>query len=338
MTLSADIYGSHCYAALRAPVEPYPVTLAIWHRPETHPDWATVIGMSNEDGSNRIEIETLAGKVASYTVIGATYEETGTFTIDLGAWHHLALVGRRDNLREIWVNGILRDVLTTSLSGFGLTRMYCGGTWYASSWLSIIDGQIAHPAIWQAALSPDQLGRLARGASPKSIARPALRFYARLQGLALERDEIGGRHLSATNATPSIRPFGFAPHVRLPYEDPLATGATVFLFSALDEVSADDADYIWTATPNASVTLSLSDVIDPASSAGHIVRYRARRGSSNCSIKAELLQSSTVIAEWTDSLSEAFATFSHTLTSGEADSLSPTTGYYRNLRLRLTAL
>lgn len=53
-------------------------------------------------------------------------------------------------------------------------------------------------------------------------------------------------------------------------------GTTTAIFDQIDEVSADDADYIRTVlTPTNDVYVTrLTSVEDPQSSTGHIVRYR----------------------------------------------------------------
>lgn len=111
-------------------------------------------------------------------------------------------------------------------------------------------------------------------------------------------------------------------------------------YALIDESSADDADYIqftWSGAAN-ECEVGLSAISTPASTSGHIVRYRVREASlpsfvypTNLSVS--LLEGATVIASdligvgivgttWTD--------FSFNLSSTEAGNISD----YSNLSLK----
>jgi hypothetical protein len=56
---------------------------------------------------------------------------------------------------------------------------------------------------------------------------------------------------------------------------PSFTGSPTELYAMLDEVSADDADYIYTGDAT-TARVALNSVTDPSSSSGHVVHYRCR--------------------------------------------------------------
>ena len=110
------------------------------------------------------------------------------------------------------------------------------------------------------------------------------------------------------------------------------------LYDKLDEASADDADYISTAALVAAetpVTLGIQAGSAPAS-AGTSVSVRAALLSASygsATLRSELLQGTTVIATWTDTVSSTTpATLTHTLTSGEEATITD----YTTLRVRVT--
>lgn len=83
------------------------------------------------------------------------------------------------------------------------------------------------------------------------------------------------------------------------------------------------------------VEVALGALIDPQSSSGHTVSYRADfgGGATSGTLTVTLKQgASTTIASWTDTLTGAFQTFTHTLTSTQANAITD----YTALRLRFS--
>jgi hypothetical protein len=104
------------------------------------------------------------------------------------------------------------------------------------------------------------------------------------------------------------------------------------LFGCVDEVSADDGDYI--DSPSGSPNyceLGLSSVNDPESSSDHVIRARAKRLTGGATGTAVLYEGASPIATLTLTLGSGYATATYTLTSGEANSI----GNYGNLSIRL---
>lgn len=110
---------------------------------------------------------------------------------------------------------------------------------------------------------------------------------------------------------------------------------TTGYYEAIDEVSAYDEDYIYTSTSSNTCEVGLSNITDPQSSSGHIMRIRATYTGtlrSSGSLQMQLVQGSTVIAGFTPTLVRNTAvTFNYTLSSGEADNITD----YSNLRFRM---
>ena len=103
------------------------------------------------------------------------------------------------------------------------------------------------------------------------------------------------------------------------------------LYAMLDEAAASDTDYIQ-ATSATTCTLALASGGDPASSTGHILRYRLLAGSGT--IAVTLKQGTTTIASWgPHTLTGAAQDFAQTLSAGQADSITD----YSALRVEFTS-
>lgn len=104
-------------------------------------------------------------------------------------------------------------------------------------------------------------------------------------------------------------------------------------FSVTDEVAHDDADYIYSTTLGAVCELDLSSVNDPTVHTGHTIRYRARSQYGGTAW-FELSEGFASVATWTQVLTTSWATYSYTLSSGEAAAI----GNYGDLAIRMKAL
>lgn len=116
------------------------------------------------------------------------------------------------------------------------------------------------------------------------------------------------------------------------------------LYDDIDEITAEDTDYIQSAI-NPSIDtceIGLSSVTDPGFHTGHIVRYRYATGMSGTGKPSEidlivrLMEGANEIASWSHSNLAGdllFVTSTQTLTEAQAGLISD----YSNLRLRFTA-
>lgn len=125
------------------------------------------------------------------------------------------------------------------------------------------------------------------------------------------------------------------PQIAVPSADVSAGGWTAStgsdLYAMLDEAAADDGDYI-TTTGASTCEVTLDSLSDPASSTGHIVRYRI--SSTGGGITVRLRQGTTTIASWTHSPAPtSLTTYEQTLSGAEADSITD----YSALKLQFEA-
>ena len=105
------------------------------------------------------------------------------------------------------------------------------------------------------------------------------------------------------------------------------------LFSKIDEVVADDADFI-RATTNTLCEIGLSNISDPTSSDDHTIRIRAKKiGTGIATVGANLVQGASLIASYTIQATTVYATYPYALLAAEADAISD----YTNLRFEFNS-
>ena len=123
-------------------------------------------------------------------------------------------------------------------------------------------------------------------------------------------------------------------------------GGSTSIYTTIDEVAADDADYIQSplAPSSAAYVTKLTSVEDPQSSAGHIVRYRYQKnaaGGAQINLTVELRQGyvnegtpGTLIAQWTHTdIPSTWTAAAQTLSGAQADAITN----YADLFLRFVS-
>lgn len=123
-------------------------------------------------------------------------------------------------------------------------------------------------------------------------------------------------------------------------------GGSTNIYLTIDEVTASDADYIRSPlTPTLDIYVTkYSNLEDPLSSAGHILRTRYAKsaaGGAQIDVIAQLrqgyvseaTQGTLIVARTFTNISETFTTDAYTLSAAEADAITD----YTSLYLRLSA-
>lgn len=105
------------------------------------------------------------------------------------------------------------------------------------------------------------------------------------------------------------------------------------LYECIDEASYSDTDYISRIRADDTCEVGLSNVTDPVSASGHVLRVRnAKSGSGSLgTCSALLMQGGTTIGTWTLT-ANATTTDAFTLSASEANAISD----YTDLRVRVT--
>lgn len=106
------------------------------------------------------------------------------------------------------------------------------------------------------------------------------------------------------------------------------------LYAMLDETSADDGDYIYSPDNPTSqqFEVKLGTITDPAVSTGHTIRFRLQAINLDTNFDLDLVQGTTVLDSWTESVTVAAGVVQRerTLSGAVADSITD----YSNLRVR----
>lgn len=103
------------------------------------------------------------------------------------------------------------------------------------------------------------------------------------------------------------------------------------LYATLDEVTANDADYIY-ATAATTCKMALNPVVDPLTSSGQVVSYRA--WATTGGVIVSLKQGTATIATWTHTTLPASPTTYHQpLSAAECDAITD----YSALTIELTS-
>lgn len=103
------------------------------------------------------------------------------------------------------------------------------------------------------------------------------------------------------------------------------------LYTVIDEVIPDDADYIYAEALAGVCEIRLGTASDPLLSTGHAVSYRIWRDSGGPNLNVHLYCGATLIASWNHaSVPTTPTTYEQELSVAEADSITD----YSDLRLR----
>jgi len=322
LVTDTDTYG-HIWAAMSA----------------TYDDWSDAdwLGLSS-DG-----VTVLCGTAVAYS-----YSTDTGDALTVGTPAHLALVRESSSALSLYQDGSYANQASMDISARSATQREQIGT------LNTYPGPVRLTAIkcWQAALTADEIAAEMKSIRPLRLANLHSWYPCIANTLAdAIKDCSGNGRDWSTNGSPAVASqtapvsWGASPLIVLPVTvitqklAPVSDAAAgswtpssgTDLYAMLDETVASDADYIETASESTCM-LALASGSDPASSTGHVLRYRLLAGSGT--IAVALKQGSTTIASWgPHALSGVAQDFAQTLTGGEADSITD----YTALRVEFTS-
>ena len=322
LVTDTDIYG-HIWAAMSAASDDW-----------TNADW---IGTGGDGTAARIG-----------AAIGGSEASAAGSALTVGTPVHLALVRESASVLKLYQGGSYANQAGMDISARSATQREQIGT------LNTYPCPVRLTAIkcWQAALTADEIAAEMKSVRPLRLANLHSWHPAIASDLTTALKDFSGNGrdwsdqgtLSVASQTPPVS-WGAGPVIVLPVIVPPQKLAPVSdvsagswtpssgtdLYAMLDETAASDTDYI-AATSATTCTLALASGSDPASSTGHILRYRLPPGSGTVSVA--LKQGTTTIASWgPHTLTGAAQDFAQTLTGGEADSITD----YSALRVEFTS-
>lgn len=150
---------------------------------------------------------------ARYQDSGDTSQQGVSYSWNAGEWYHVAAVfGTVLSVRAGWLNGrTANDWNTYNVSGypFYAPNSVQIGALTRNDYTTLTQqftGDIAEVAVWEEAFDASQLAPLAQGASPLSLHRPSLRFYAPLRDSfdVVQFESLSGTSGFGTTGSPIV--------------------------------------------------------------------------------------------------------------------------------------
>lgn len=195
-----DDASSESLTVASATVTEVPLTLAGWFKADD--DTIEMAGMSvSVNASNRHASIMFRGDVggdpiqASFkgtTTVGTASGGSGFVS---GTWVHVAAVFGASNSRYLYTDGTAGSEGTVECGTLSADQMSVGerrGSLFFS-------GSIAHPAVWNVALSAVDIGALASGASPLMVRPDALKNYWPLLNYSPEIEIVSRKEMTLNN-------------------------------------------------------------------------------------------------------------------------------------------
>lgn len=134
---------------------------------------------------------------------------TGSTTMSTGTWY--ALTGRKSGTGagsgKVYLNGVEDGSVTASTTILNASSPLRFG---ADSFGNLLDGSVAEVAIWDIALTPDEIAALGKGVSPLLIQPQNLKGYWPLYGAGSPEPDLSGNRNNAT-ITGSVSAANHAP-------------------------------------------------------------------------------------------------------------------------------
>lgn len=174
--MAYDFNATADLTAVGSPFTAHPATLACWYYPDTITTGRCPISIGLAGGTGNlfsIEVQANTGFVIA-RLIGASGAQNRTVTTTTGvttnAWSHVGGVFASLTSRTAYINGIGTTATDSGAEPANLNRICIGARFNGSAGLNA-DGKIAEAAMWNVALTQEEMAALAKGFSP-SLIRP----------------------------------------------------------------------------------------------------------------------------------------------------------------------
>jgi hypothetical protein len=190
------------------PITVEPLTMACWFRQSAISGTAVsrLMSLSRSDSNNYWSLNTFDAALqlaAVGTSVGAVSINAGG-SLTANTWHHAAGVFTSNTSRAVLLDGGGKTTNTSNVvhgatvDHFGIGTQYFSGSLLTNNACDMI---IANAAIWDVALTDDEIACLAKGFSPRTIRRAALIAHWPLVGrFSPELELAGAIALTLTNS------------------------------------------------------------------------------------------------------------------------------------------
>ncbi len=196
-----------------APVTAVPLTMACWFQPTstTAANTQALMLLGDTGVTNRFLMAADGSGVDTLSVQTGAVSANTTTPFIAGRWHHACGVWAAVNSRTAYLDAGGKATNTGSSTPAGVSRCVIGARYNTTLGLRFT-GQIVWPAIWNIALSEEDVARLAMGASPLTIKPESLVAFWDWTGAQTEFG-LRGTYPLVNNATLPVDGPGFLAQV-----------------------------------------------------------------------------------------------------------------------------
>lgn len=181
-----------------------PLSVACWFNPANLTHNANLVVVSNNSGSDYFALIFDGANANGFGDNVGLFEVSVSGTGDAvtatggaaGTFMHLCGVTASSATRVCYLNGVAGAANVDTKTPSGLTHVDIGGLRIGASTFSPINGSVAEVAMWDAALTSEEVASLAKGFSPRLIRSANLQRYWRLIGRGTETCEVSGLALT----------------------------------------------------------------------------------------------------------------------------------------------
>lgn len=207
-----------------------PLSMACWiyctTLPTSHGDEYTLVQISDSSGAGKfdswyIRIDDSSGKNRPQAIMrnGALNNALCSAEISVNTWHHICGVWAATDSGAIYLDGGNKATDSTNVTGItGLDSTQLGRVDLGTFQDDYFDGRMAEAAIWDVALTDEQVAALAAGASPMHVSPSApvgyWPLYASQTGNAIDYSGNGNdltemSAIGVADHAPVAPPWGF---------------------------------------------------------------------------------------------------------------------------------
>jgi hypothetical protein len=257
--------SSEFLEASTTPVTGYPVTLSCWFNADDITGQHVLFGIFDTGATNADAIYLEATGNAAGDPVRATSAQNNGFSsaststgFSASTWNHAAGVFSSATSRDAYLNGGGKASNATSRTPSGLSRILVSR--FKSNAVDVYsDCQIAEAAIWDVALSDEEIASLAKGVSPLLVRPASLVFYAPIFGTQSPEPEIvGARDLTVTGTSKSAHPRIFRPTAKI-LAFPSASAGSLNVSATTDALTL--AEYAATIGKSKNVSANVDALI-----------------------------------------------------------------------------
>lgn len=215
-----------------AVVTDVPMTIACWARTASALTGQTIMAIGRRaSAANRYQMFfTSGGRIAGYCQNAAgsqiaNFSDSSGVNYSTNTWYHAAVVFNTTTDRTVYRDGGNSTNNTTTVTVGTVDTTNIGTRFDAVSFGLYLNGQVAWPAAWSAALTAAEIAQLAKGAHPMTVRPDALVWAPPLFGNnSPEEDWVGGFPMTVTGATKAAQPRIIFPTTRKLFKPEAAVG------------------------------------------------------------------------------------------------------------------